>query len=105
MTPETMKAAIGMTIMHYELHGRPVKSIDLHPVNWAKFRSEYLHEFPEEEMNIDHFNELTIKDVTIKKGSHLMTSGMHVDFKVLVYDEQYKIEQKEKIEKLIDEHV
>lgn len=100
---QSIKTAIGLTIKHYEEYGRPLKAINLHPNKWQQLRSEYLAEYPQEDVNIDHFNEIVVKDVTIRKGSEFMKDGMYLEFKVLTYDAEYKEEQKAKIEKLIDE--
>jgi len=101
---KSMKTAIGMTIKHYENYGRPLKAINLHPNNWEKLRSEYLAEFPQEDINIDHFNGIMIKDVVVKKGSLLMKDGVYLVFKVLTYDEEHKKAEEAKLEKLIDEN-
>jgi len=105
MITNTIKEAVGLTIHHFEQQGRPIKSIDLHPANWGKLRTEYLRDFPDEEMNVDHFNEIMVKDVTIRKGSVMMEKGMHIDFKLLTYDDEYKQQQQKILEQKIDEAV
>ena len=101
---QTMKSAVGATIKYYENYGRPLKAINLHPNNWAKFRSEFVKDNPTEDMNIDHFNEVMVKDVVVRKGNQLMPQGVYLEFKTLVYDEEHKKAETARIEKIIDEN-
>jgi hypothetical protein len=56
---------------------------------WAEFKRGMLERKPEWEADLEHFKEVSFKNVTIKKGSEFMDKALMEKLRVLVYDDEH----------------
>lgn len=73
----------------WKVRNRPVEEIMLRADKWAEFKRGMLERKPEWEADLEHFNEVSFKNVTIKKGSEFMDKALMEKLKVLVYDDEH----------------
>ncbi len=73
----------------WKVRNRPVEEIMLRADKWAEFKRGMLERKPEWEADLEHFKEVSFKNVTIKKGSEFMDKALMEKLKVLVYDDEH----------------
>lgn len=73
----------------WKVRNRPVEEIMLRADKWAEFKRGMLERKPEWESDLEHFNEVSFKNVTIKKGSEFMDKALMEKLRVLVYDDEH----------------
>ena len=73
----------------WKVRNRPVEEIMLRADKWAEFKRGMLERKPEWEADLEHFNEVSFKNVTIKKGSEFMDKALMEKLRVLVYDDEH----------------
>jgi hypothetical protein len=73
----------------WKVRNRPVEEIMLRADKWAEFKRGMLERKPEWESDLEHFKEVSFKNVTIKKGSEFMDKALMEKLRVLVYDDEH----------------
>lgn len=73
----------------WNVRNRPVEEIMLRADKWAEFKRGMLERKPEWEADLEHFKEVSFKNVTIKKGSEFMDKALMEKLRVLVYDDEH----------------
>ena len=73
----------------WKVRNRPVEEIMLRADKWAEFKRGMLERKPEWEADLEHFKEVSFKNVTIKKGSEFMDKALMEKLRVLVYDDEH----------------
>jgi hypothetical protein len=73
----------------WKMRNRPVEEIMLRADKWAEFKRGMLERKPEWEADLEHFKEVSFKNVTIKKGSEFMDKALMEKLRVLVYDDEH----------------
>jgi hypothetical protein len=80
---------INACLEFWKVRNRPVEEIMLRPDKWAEFKRGMLERKPEWEADLEHFKEVSFKNVTIKKGSEFMDKALMEKLRVLVYDDEH----------------
>jgi len=73
----------------WNVRNRPVEEIMLRADKWEEFKRGMLERKPEWEADLEHFKEVSFKNVTIKKGSEFMDKALMEKLRVLVYDDEH----------------
>lgn len=73
----------------WKVRNRPVEEIMLRADKWAEFKRGMLERKPEWESDLEHFKEVSFKNVTIKKGSEFMDKALMEKLRILVYDDEH----------------